>query len=327
MKIRPFEWRDIPALHRYRRRGLFLDSRQLLTRGPVLVPAGAVLTSLASRTGIFTYLCEPGVQKGEPLIGQVTHNGGATFARLAFLAPETGVDAAGLPALFDQMAAEIGERGAFHLLAEVDDQSPAFRALHQAGFAIYARQRIWRLDGAPPEPGGLAPWRACSAGDLVAVRTLYNNLVPGLVQQVEPLPREHLKGMVYYHPDGMHAYVELRYGSAGIWAQPFIHPDVEDLPARLVRLLQMLPGRQARPVYLCVRSYQSWLEPAIEALGAVPGPAQAVMVRHLALPRRAAEPYAMPAMNGTRTEPVARITNKMIDDREVKLLGHDGKSL
>ena len=310
MNIRPFEWRDLPALHRSRLRGLFLDSRLALTRGPVLVPAGALLTWLAPRTGIFTYLCEAEAP-AEPLIGQVTHAGGATFARLSFLAPESGVESADLPALFDQMAAEIGERGAFHVLAEVDEQTPAFQALHRAGFAIYARQRIWKLEQIAPGPSGrLAPWRACSAQDLLAVRSLYSNLVPGLVQQVEPLPREHLKGMVYYHAEVVHAYVELHYGPAGIWAQPFVHPDVEDFPARLVHLLQMLPGRFSRPVYLCVRSYQSWLETAIEALGAVPGPSQAVMVRHLAVPRRATEPYALPAMNGTRTEPVARITEK-----------------
>ena len=34
------------------------------------------------------------------------------------------------------------------------------------------------------------------------------------------------------------------------------------------------------------------------------------MVRHLAVPRRATEPYALPAMNNTRTEPVARITER-----------------
>jgi hypothetical protein len=34
-------------------------------------------------------------------------------------------------------------------------------------------------------------------------------------------------------------------------------------------------------VYVCVRSYQAWLETALEDLGAEPGPRQAVMVRRL----------------------------------------------
>ena len=35
-------------------------------------------------------------------------------------------------------------------------------------------------------------------------------------------------------------------------------------------------------MYLCVRSYQTWLEPVLEDLGALAGPRQAVMVKHLA---------------------------------------------
>jgi hypothetical protein len=45
------------------------------------------------------------------------------------------------------------------------------------------------------------------------------------------------------------AYVEIKYGQKGIWAQPFIHPDAEDVPARLAGLLKILPALGG--VYLC----------------------------------------------------------------------------
>ena len=46
----------------------------------------------------------------------------------------------------------------------------------------------------------------------------------------------------------------------------------------------------------------------VEAVGAVPGTSQAVMVRHLSVARRAAQPVALPSINGTRAEPIAHIT-------------------
>jgi hypothetical protein len=307
MNIRPFDWHDLPLLHRYRQHGLFLDSTLAFTRGSVLVSAGALLAYFAPATGIFTYLGKPDRGAGQPLIGQVLHAAGTPFARLIFLAPETALQSTDLPALFDYIAVEIGGRGAFHALAEVEEGSSACQSLHQSGFAIYARQRIWRLEGEPQGEADPANWRSCTAEDTLRVRSLYADLVPGLVQQVEPLPRERLKGMVFSQRGDIRAYVELRYGPAGIWVQPFVHPDAPEVGAHLVHLLQSLPNRRGRAVYLCVRSYQSWLEPAIEELGAQPGQSQAVMVRHLAVPRKATQSYALPQLNGKRVEPVAQI--------------------
>lgn len=307
MNIRPFDWHDLPLLYRYRQQGLFLDSMLTFTRGTALAPTGALLAYFAPATGIFTYLGRPDGEDGQPLVGQVQHNAGAPYARLTFLAPEGAVQQADLPALFDAIAVEVGQRGAFHALAEVEEGSPAFQALHQSGFAIYARQRIWRLEGEPQGTANPAEWQDCTGQDSLWVRSLYADLVPGLVQQVEALPRERLKGMVLQQQGNVCAYVELRYGPVGIWAQPFVHPDTTDVSVHLAHLLQSLPKRRGRKVYLCVRSYQSWLEPAIEALGAEPGQSQAVMVRHLAVARKASQPYALPSLNGKRAEPVAQI--------------------
>jgi hypothetical protein len=234
------------------------------------------------------------------------------------LSPDEALDSPALYSLLDYMASLSGERGAMRLLAEVDERSLAFEALRHASFAIYSRQRIWQLTGQPEgspntnQPPGEG-WRAASSRDVIAIRSLYNNLVPGLVQQAEPFSSQRPRGMVYCHSGELLAFIELKYGHRGIWAQPFVHPDAEDVSDWLVDLIRNLPLRRSRPVYLCVRSYQSWLEPAIEDLGAEAGPRQAMMAKHLAIPQKVARMFALPALESGRPEisaPIARSESK-----------------
>ncbi len=307
MKIRPFGWRDLALLRSYLNRGLFLDSSRVMIHGTALIPMGAFLTFLGPSTRMFTYRCESAGESGTPLIGQLTFTPGASYARLSFLAPEDAMDQSDLSALADYMAVQMGERGAFHILADVDESNQVFHLLHHAGFAIYARQRIWRLEGQPVGDEASVVWRPCSFKDTISVRSLYCNVVPGLVQQVEPLPKKNIRGVVHYQNGDLLAFVELKYGRNGVWVQPFIHPDAAGFDRYLLHLLQDLPARGNRPLYICIRSYQSWLESAIERMGAQPGPQQAVMVRHLALTRRVNQTYPLPAINGTRAEPTAPI--------------------
>lgn len=307
MNIRPIDWRDLPVLHRYRDRCLVLDSTMALTQGTSLGSAKTLLSSLSPAAGIFTYA---GVDDGHAeqlLLGQVVLPPGTSSARLTFLAPETILETPGIVSFLEQITIQMGERGAFHLLAEVDECDQACEVLHQAGFAIYARQRIWQLRGEPVSAGDPTPWRAIVDQDLIGIRSLYNNLTPGLVQQVEsPIPNR-TRGMIYEQSGDWLAYVELRYGPKGIWAQPFIHPDLEGVPGRLSHLLHNLPDRRSRPVYLCVRSYQSWLEAAMEELGAQSGPRQAVIVRRLSAARRAVVPHALPVLEGKQAEPTVPV--------------------
>jgi hypothetical protein len=302
MKIRPFDWRDLPTLLRYRHRGLFFDNASVLTRGEMLVPTGALLSYFAPATGIFTFLCADPGDCEEPLLGQINHSQGAQLARLSFLAPESALDSTGLNVLLEAMIRHLGPRGALHLLAEVDERTPAFEALRKAGFALYVRQRVWQFKGEYPVDSNGSLWRAGKSRDVIAVRSLYNTLVPGLAQQVEPIPSNHLHGLVYEQEGEILAYAELRYGSRGIWIQPFIHPDVEKAVERIEDLLGRLLNRRSRPIYICVRSYQSWLEHAFEELEAEAGPVQAVMVKHLAIAKRVTPSLAIPALEGGQGE-------------------------
>ena len=310
MSIRSFDWRDLPALHRYRNHSVFLHSVLALTRGPFMI-SGALLSSLSQAMGIFTSVSTKNGDTDQPLIGQMIHTMGSPIAQLTFLAPEESLDSPAILGLLEHLAAQAGERGAFRLVADVDERTLAFEGLRRSSYAIYTRQRIWRIKEAAGDRDGFNNyWRGAAERDILAVRSLYNNLVPGLVQQVEPFPAERLHGLVYQDGEDLLAYVELKYGPRGIWAQPFVHPDAEDVALRLIEFLQVLPYRRTRPVYLCIRSYQSWLESALEELGAECSPRQAVMVKHLAIPQKAARAFTIPALEGGRAEvsaPIVRL--------------------
>ena len=307
MTVRPFDWRDLPTLYRFRRDGLYLDNTRLLTMGSRLIPSGVFFSYFAPATGIFTYRCTGNGANENTMIGQVIHSPGTTSAHLSFITPSQSVESSSLFELLDYVTEEIGERGALHLLAELDEQDGAFEYLRRAGFAIYSRQRIWQLTGEPRGASQSTPWRAPSSQDTNEARSLYCNLVPGLVQQIEP-PPSRLKGMAYWQDGEIKAYVELKLGSHGILAQPFVHPDMKNVSACLADLLRNLPYRTTRPVYLCVRSYQSWLESAIGDLGAEAGPSQAVMVKHLVITQKATRPILVPAIEGGHPEVTAPFT-------------------
>jgi hypothetical protein len=231
-------------------------------------------------------------------MGQITYAPGAPFARLAFLAPNVALRSPSLTDLVEQLAFLAGELGAFNLLAEIDEHAAAIEVLRETGFGVYARQRIWRLKTTANLAKPEIPWRAAASQDVFAAQALYHNLVPGLVQQVEPLSKKLIHGLVCENNGQLIGYANLKSGSHGIWAQPFIHPDVEPVDARLGDMLKSIPDQRSRALYICVRSYQSWLENSLTTFGAEPGPMQAVLVKRLAVQHKAKRPFTLPAVEG-----------------------------
>ena len=291
--IRPFDWRDIPILHKYRNQGLCLNSSLGLTRGKTLSPT-VLLSYLTPASGFFTWVSTDDQQH---LIGQLNHPAESPFSRISFLAPERAIKKARTQELLEYISKQAGQRGAFHLLAEIDELAPAFEVLRQAGFGVYARQRIWKIAEVENLPEPLSRWVPIKDRHSIAVQTLFHNVVPGLVGQVESLPVKFLEGLVCFNDNELIGYVDFKYGHQGIWAQPFIHPDVEDIDDHLISMIAAIPDRRSRPIYLCVRTYQSWLEPALGKMDSQSSPLQAVMVKRLAARKKLAL-QALPAIEG-----------------------------
>lgn len=273
MSIRPLALFDLPYVYSFRDQAIGLDTARTLTRGN---PLGAV--------GLFAYVnparhIYSAIVNGreESILGGILHSRDDVFAKLLFIAPSSQLDHPDLPALIENLSAQAGEWGAFHVLAEVDETSDAFIALRRAGFSVYAWQRMWDVSGIAE--AGPSNWIRVKSVHVPSVQNLYYQIVPPLLQPVESQPKTPSGWLCN---EGVRCYVSVTQGAYGIVLVPLIHPEATDVSAKLASLICNLPDRRNRPVYLCVRSYQAWLEPVLADLGARGADRQAVMVKHLA---------------------------------------------
>ena len=276
MSIRSLDLLDIPTLARYKNEVMLLDSARALTRGNPLGAMG-LLAYINPRRHLYAAIANSGESA---LLGGVIHTRGDTFAKLLYLAPSSRLKDAELPALIEHLATQAGEWEAFQILAEVEGSSQVFAPLRAAGFSVYAWQRMWdvsQIEKSGTE--GSSSWRRMRSVDLPAVQSLHYQIVPPLLHPIEPAPKRVI-GFVHDHE--IKCYASVTAGMYGIVLTPLVHPEEHGVSAKLADLINSLPNRGGRRVYMNVRSYQTWLEPVLEDLGAQSSERQAVMVKHLA---------------------------------------------
>jgi len=279
MFIRPFTLFDLLALGKYRRDLLTLDSARAVTRG-----------NLLGLTALFPFF-NPGqyvftaIQENNPVsvMGQVTLMENESCARISFLAPGDALGEDETP-FIEYLVMQAGQWNALYIMAEPDEHSPAFKALRKAGFAMYAWQKAWQLTG-PGEDTPSIQWKSPSATEMISIQGLYTQIVPALLQPVDSMPRMG-GGLICTYDDKIQMHATITSGSAGIWIQPLVHPDSACAADCLQALLKAIPNRGGKPVTICIRSYQAWLESPMKEMGAEPGSQQAVMVKHLAALQR-----------------------------------------
>ncbi|RJP53504.1 MAG: hypothetical protein C4586_01385 [Anaerolineaceae bacterium] len=301
MSIRSLDLLDIPTLARYRNDVLTLDNVRALTRGH---PLGAL--------GLLAYInparhLYAAIENGgeSALLGGIIHTREESFARLLYLAPSSNLRDPQLPALIEHLAVQAGEWKAVHVIAEVDETSDVFPVLRMTGFSVYAWQRVWDVSlFEKTEPNSNLSWRRLQSVDLQAVQNLHYQIVPQLLHPVEPAPNR-VMGFVH---QGIKCYANVISGMYGVVLTPLIHPDENDVSGKITSLVANLPDRRGRPVYLNVRSYQAWLEPVLEDLGAKASARQAVMVKHLARMVKNGQPArTLPATAGVQPSHMSRM--------------------
>lgn len=274
MSIRPLAIFDLPYVYSFREEAIGLDTARTLTRGN---PLGAVglMAYMNPAKHIYSAIVN---SSNDSVLGGIIHSRDETFAKLLYLAPASQLGHPDLPELIENLSVQAGEWGAFHVLAEVDERSDAFVPLRRAGFSVYAWQRMWDVSQIT-ESDSSVEWTRVKSIDLHSLQNLYHQIVPPLLQPIEPQPND---GLGWMCNEGVKCYVSMSHGVYGIVLAPLIHPEATDVGAKLATLIANLPDRRNRPVYVCVRSYQAWLEPVLADLGAQGADRQAVMVKHLA---------------------------------------------
>lgn len=282
VNTRTAKLRDIPLVKRLAESGIVLDSELYFTRAAD-GPDSAVFSSIVlPQRGLLTLVarCD-----GEHVVGQIRLKPSEHLAQIVYIAPpldEDTHDTAWLRIL-DAMAAEAGKRGAHILTAEVDESSQLFQTMRRAGFAVYARQEIWRrLPGEGPLPAPPVALAEETDADALDIQLLYCNIVPRLVQQIA-VPARDSAGLVYRQDNHIQGYIAMSEGRHGIYIVPYLHPDIlfTEVSAILAGAVARSSNANRLPVYVCMRRYQDWLGDTLVELGFERWTEQAVMVRHI----------------------------------------------
>ncbi|MCB8948291.1 MAG: hypothetical protein H6653_09775 [Ardenticatenaceae bacterium] len=331
--IRPFNLRDLPLVHRLSEVGVSLHTESALTKN--LHPTRGALFSLVG--GDFPTYVWKSDKNGLAGFIQLCLGEESAHAHILYLSSTgdgqldvengtavSGADGANgqrpyqvnedawLP-LLDQAVVEAGQRGIHSLVAEVDEVSDELPVLRRAGFVVYTRQDLWVL-----EPGGAADiktkanlLRPRQAEDDWDIQLLYANTVPRLVQLVEPMPPLHDgAGWVLHEENELAAFVHVHVGPVATWMRLFIHPSAETQADQIITaVVQKTPAAAERPIYCCVRRYQSWVQTSLERSGFALWGSQAVMVKHIV--QKASKPLtdlsaALDAQGITPTAPLIR---------------------
>src|SRR5512143_1656682 len=132
MSTRALDLLDLPTLHRYRNEVMGFDATRAVTRGNPLGAMGLMFYINPLRR-IYAAISEE--ENSSSLFGGVFQTRGESFAKLLYLAPASRLEDRALPALLENLAGEAGNWGAFHVVAEVDENCAAFPSLREAGFS------------------------------------------------------------------------------------------------------------------------------------------------------------------------------------------------
>ena len=230
MSIRPLALLDLPYVYSFRDEAVGLDTARRLTRGN---PLGAV--------GLLSYVnpsrhIYSAIANGEKNLFWVA----SSICRMIhlqscfILRPSSQLRHPDLPELIENLAAQAGTWGAFHVLAEVDETSDAFVSLRKAGFSVYAWQRMWDVSEIT-EANQEFDWMRVKSVHLPSVQSLYHQIVPPLLQPMEPQPRSANGWMCN---EGEKCYVSVSQGVYGMVLSPLIHPEATNVSEKLASIDQ-----------------------------------------------------------------------------------------
>lgn len=298
--VRSFTLRDFPLVRRLSDQGVSLHSETALTDN--LQPYWGALLNIVVRAEYPTLVLKSEDHQRSGFI-QILLEEDLNHAHILYLSPSIekdneiyqgekslahvdSSDNAWL-SLLDQAVIEVGKQGIHSLVAEVDENGPELLLLRRAGFAVYTRQDIWVYDNPSRStknnsdlPIKLQPRHESDDWD---IQIFYANIVPRLVQLVEPVPPLD-KGETWIMRDEdkeLIAFVHIHEGPVASWLRFFIHPSAESSAKEIVQMtMQIAHTKKKSRVYCCVRRYEGWLPDSLEDSNFEFWGSQAVLVKH-----------------------------------------------
>nr|MBN1229488.1 hypothetical protein [Anaerolineae bacterium] len=271
--IRPLRIRDLPLAYRLMGRGVNFDSHISLTTGNTILQQ-------AFRPGLGelqSYVLRQHTSGSG--LGQLHFIQGIPHARLALVAPslQHGATSNLWLGLLEGLIVEAGQRGVVTVTAEAPEGLPEIDILRRAGFAIYARQTLWRRAASSIGQGSVL--RPASKRDAIPMTNLYGQLVPRLVRDIDPPPGS--LAMCYIQdgtrgPDGM---VFVFSGINGVLIEPYLSAEAACDPAAFVAGALDAVQAHRKTVYARVRDYIGGMAGALASAGFRQIEVQVVMYR------------------------------------------------
>jgi hypothetical protein len=297
--IRPFNLRDLGLVRRLGERGVVFQAQDALTTVPHPV-RDALANMLVGGGSTYVWKSKEPDAAAFVQLNMVDDRANAHLASVGLEVQETvpsvSEEDIWLP-LLDQLVELVGRKGVHNLIAEAAEDGPELPLLRRAGFVVYTRQDIWINDQGIVDAAGEQLQEREPLDDW-DISVLYSNIVPGMIQSVEPAPPLNTgRNWVLREEGELTAYVHVQPGSEADWMRLFIHPNARTKPRRIIAgaLCAQTPTTK-HPMFCCVRRYQSWLLGALEKSGFRPWGSQAVMVKHIVQQVRAPSPVVKNVM-------------------------------
>ncbi len=298
--IRPFHLRDLPLVIRLGEQGVILEAEAALTSSPHPVRSALVNMIIGGDYATFVWRSDKGREQAFVQIGLEQESHSARLACLGASPPsettegDLQIDEDIWLSLLDELVVVAGQHGAHNLIAEASETGPELPVLRKACFAVYTRQDIWTTQQTP-EGDIPVELRLRQSVDDWDIQVLYSNIVPGLIQSVEPTPRlDRGQNWVLYEEGELAAFIHLNAGRAATWMRLLIHPNARSKPREIIRAAARIVSPSPKNTLFCsIRRYQSWLQDPLEQAGFEIWGSQAVMIRHIAQPIEKPAPAAI----------------------------------
>ncbi|HYN89151.1 MAG TPA: hypothetical protein VER55_11500 [Ardenticatenaceae bacterium] len=316
--------RDLWTVYRLQRRGVRLD-----LKGAILRPDAPLALTMTRFMPRWSNRVETVVlrrkERGKREAGfvQARWRTGHPVLDVLFIAPSLEVQhgAAWLwHALLHELVRVGGEQGAQRLFAHLPESRPAeVEVMRQAGFALYAQDRLYRYT--PPATGPIARppesvrsldgaprrWQRLRSPDEWGLTKLLAAITPAVVQQAESSGKPESGGLldgvwwsgsrrrsyVLRAEDEIYGYLRITPGERGHWLKVVLHPDAShQAEALLWEAMGFLATLPRRPVFCDVREYEGYLADPLERCGFRRVMTRLLLVRHTTVAIR--EPFRRP---------------------------------